>query len=93
MKNNNYRNNHIPLSSMYLKSTKYRLPYLDSVAYIITQAAQIQQIRAKSDSGDVRHAEKKNIFCRSYKNLLFFFFRKSSGSIICIREPTPLSLL
>ena len=66
MKNNNYRNNHIPLS------TKYRLPYLDSVAYIITQAAQIQQINAKSDSGDVRHAEKKNIFCRSYKNLFIF---------------------
>ena len=36
---------------------KKRLPYLDSVAYIINQAAQIQQISAKSDSRDVRHAE------------------------------------
>ena len=43
---------------MYLKNTKYRLPYLDSAAYIINQAAQIQQISAKSDSGDARHAEK-----------------------------------
>ena len=43
---------------MFLKSTKYRLSHLDSAAYIINQASQIQQISAKSDSGDVRHAKK-----------------------------------
>ena len=43
---------------MYLNSTKYELPHQDSAAYIINQAAQIQRISAKSDSGDVRHAEK-----------------------------------
>ena len=61
------------------------LRHLDSVAYIRIQAAQIQQISAKSDSGDVRHAE-KNLFCRSYKNLVF---RQTTGPIIGIREPTP----
>ena len=46
------------LFSMQLESTKQRLPYLDSAGYTIRQAAQIWQIRAKSECRDVRHAEK-----------------------------------
>ena len=42
---------------MQLESTKQRLPYLESVTYIIRQVVKIQQISAKSDSRDVRHAE------------------------------------
>ena len=53
---------------------RQRLPRLDSAAYIINQAAHIQQIHAKSDGRDVRHAEKSQ-FCRSYKNLFVAIYR------------------
>ena len=62
------------------------LPRLDSAACIINPVAQIQQISSKSDSGDVRHAE-KNLYCMSYKNFVFLW--QSTGLIIGIREPTP----
>ena len=53
---------------------RQRLPHLDLAAYIINQAAHIQQIHAKSDGRDVRHAE-KNQYCRSYKNLFVAIYR------------------
>ena len=74
---------------MYVKTSKYKIPYLDSAVYIIYEAAQIQQISSKSDSGDVRHAE-KSLLCSSYKNL---FFWQSTGPILGIREPTPFPCL
>ena len=73
---------------MNLKSTKYRLPHLDSAAYIRKQAVQIQQISATSDSGDVRHAEK--IFSAGVIRICFF---GKQLPIIGIYEPTPLYLL
>ena len=54
---------------MYLKSTKYRSPHLDSAVYIINHAAQIQQISAGSDR-DVRHAEK--VFSAGVIRIWFF---------------------
>ena len=50
----------------------------------MNQAAQIQQISARSDSGDIRHAEKK-IFNAGVIRICFF--RQSTRPIIGIREP------
>ena len=61
-KKKNYQNNHRSLSSMYLKSIKYRLPHLNSAAYIRNQAAQIQQISAKSESDHVMFGMLNNSF-------------------------------
>ena len=66
-----------PLSKQYLSSTPYPR------AYIINQADQIQQICTKSDSRDVKHAEK--IYTAGvHKNL---FFGNLQGRFIGFREP------
>ena len=51
-----FQNNHRPLSSMFIEKNQIEvtLPWFSS----LNQVAQTQQICAKSESRDVRHAEK-----------------------------------
>ena len=65
----NFLNNDIPLSWMQLENTKMRLPYLNSKAYIIRQAAYIQKISAYSYSRNDMQAEK---FCAAGVRKVWF---------------------
>ena len=66
--------------------TKWRLPYLDSAAFIIRKTAQTRQISFKANSRNVRHVEK--FYTAGVIRVQFFW--QSTGPIIGIREPTPL---
>ena len=81
--------NHItadPYPACNQKSQNSGLPYPDSAAFSIRKAAQTHQISFKTDSRNVRHAEK--FYTAGVIRVQVFW--QSTGPIIGIREPTPI---